>query len=241
MRYFLFVLVILNVNLLSAQNNLSQKIVKWRVDKITKYATPSYWERNERKLFGIPMLHVNKPEFYENVKQTVDSLRNEGYVVFYEGIDLELETKEETDLYMKKFRSITHETLMNYYDENNEVNQSFQIDNYTYQKEADYGLDVTKDVHCDMNIKELVLKYEEKFGVINLTDCDWKTPLGKKYTCSKKNRKGYDYMISTLRNEHLFQQIENSKADKIAVIYGKAHIDVLHLMLKRTGWKYTHL
>lgn len=232
-----FILVTFFVN----AQSLSQKITKWKVDQITKNTFPSYFEKGDRKVYCIRMVHVNKPEFYRNVRQTVDSLRNEGYVIFYEGIQLELENKEETELYAKKLRKITHETLLNYYDENNEVEKSHKIEGYVYQNDIDYGLDLNNDILCDLSTKDLVKKYEEDFGEVTLTDCDWNTPMGKKYKCSKKDKNAYNYMISISRNNHLFNEVHKSTFHKIAVIYGKAHIDVLSLMLKNEGWKYVRL
>jgi len=224
-----------------AQGNLKTKITKLRVDYSSKYASPSYYEKDNLKLFGIRMIHVNKPEFYLTTKKTLDSLRNEGYIVFYEGVTIELEDKEEADLYLKKFRRITHQTLMNYYDDENETKKSHKIEDYVYQNDADYGLNIEVDQLVDLSVKELILAYEKKFGEIILTDCDLNTPMGKKYKCSKKDKKGTDYLISTLRNNHIFEEISKSKASKIVLVYGKAHIDVLGMMLKRDGWAFKHL
>lgn|GEM_PF-7074251 len=84
----------------NAQISLGTKIAKRQINRITKYnAFYTYFEKDDQKLFFVPMIHVNKPEFYEKRKSTIDSLRNEGYIFFYEGIQLELESKEETELY----------------------------------------------------------------------------------------------------------------------------------------------
>ncbi|WLD23161.1 hypothetical protein NU10_10640 [Flavobacterium dauae] len=242
MKLIYFFILLFLPNCGNAQISLGTKIAKGQINRITKYnAFYTYFEKDDQKLFFVPMIHVNKPEFYEKRKSTIDSLRNEGYIFFYEGIQLELESKEETELYAKKFRKITHETLLNYYDETNEEDRSYKIEGYVFQNDVDYGLDLDKDINCDLSTKDLVQLYEEKFGKVILTDCDWGTPIGKKYKCSKKDKKGYDYMISTLRNEHLFNEIKNSKAKKIAVVYGMVHTNVVALMLKHAEWKYVRL
>lgn len=241
MRLLFFIITFYFSIIVNAQETLKSKITKFRVDYSSKYASPSYYEKDSLKLFGLRMIHVNKPEFYLKTKKTLDSLRNEGFVIFYEGVLTELENKEEADFYLKKFRRITHESLMNYFDDENEVNKSHKIQGYVYQNDADYGLNFKVDKLVDLSVKELILAYEKKFGEIILTDCDLNTPMGKKYKCSKKDKNGTDYLISTLRNNHIFDEIKNSKSTKIALVYGKAHIDVLGLMLKRDGWMFKHL
>lgn len=54
-----------------------------------------------------PMVHMGKKEYYDNCKILIDSLRNEGYLFFYESVSVD-PTLNPTDQskYNKKFRSI---------------------------------------------------------------------------------------------------------------------------------------
>ena len=244
LKLFIIFLLFLTGNVGNTQTKLLQKFVKWRIDEKTKYHTsPSYYvnQENGRKVFVLKMIHINKPEFFQKVKQTVDSLRADGYVVFYEGVK-ETGAEEEIKLYQKKFRRITHYSLMRYNDEANEVDyKKFGIKGYVYQNDVDYGINKDTDINCDLSIKELVDKYEEKFGEVVLTDCDTNTPMGKKYKCSKKDKKGTDYMTLLLRNEKLLNEIENSKSDKIVVVYGAEHSYAISREFENSSWKFVHL
>jgi len=42
-------------------------------------------ESNKTVVF-LSMVHAGKPEFYKNVQQTITNKKNDGYVVFYEGV-----------------------------------------------------------------------------------------------------------------------------------------------------------
>lgn len=238
---FIFLLFLVG-NVGNSQTKLLQKFVKWRIDEKTKYhILPRYYvnQENGRKLFILKMIHINKPEFYQKVKHTIDSLRADGYVIFYEGVR---DAKNDNELYERKFRRITHHSLMSYNDEANEVdNKKFGIKGYVYQNDVDYGVNKDTDINCDLSIKELVAKYEEKFGKVILTDCDTNTPMGKKYKCSKKDKKGTDYMILTLRDRHLINEIENSKLDKIVVVYGIEHSYAISRKFENSSWKFVHL
>lgn len=245
LKLFIIFLLFLTGNVGNTQTKLLQKFVKWRIDEKTKYGLlPHYYvnQENGRKLFIVKMIHINKPEFYQKVKQTIDSLRADGYVVFYEGVG-KTETDKESTLYHRKFRRITHYSLMSYNDEANEVdNKKFGIKGYVYQNDVDYGVNKDTDINCDLSIKELVDKYEEKFGEVVLTDCDINTPMGKKYKCSKRDKKGSDYMILTLRDRHLVNEIENSKLDKIVVVYGAEHSYAISKKFENSDvWKFVHL
>lgn len=239
---FIFLLFLVG-NIGTAQTKLLQKFVKWRIDEKTKYNIhPSYYinQENGRKVFILKMIHINKPEFYQKVKNTIDSLRADGYVVFYEGVR---DAKKANELYERKFRRITHYSLMSYNDEANEVdNKKFGIKGYVYQNDVDYGVNKDTDINCDLTIKELVDQYEEKFGEVVLTDCDTNTPMGKKYKCSKKDKKGTDYMTLTLRDKHLVNEIEKSTLDKIVVVYGVQHSYAISRKFRSSEvWKFVYL
>lgn len=242
MKKIYLLIILLLTNLTFSQSEFKKQFAKTKIDRYTKFNVfNSCFAKDDKMIYFIPMVHVNKPEFYEKSKKTIDSLRNKGFVIYYEGIDVEMKDEKESELYNRKFRNVTHETLLNYFDEKNEENLMYQIEGYVYQNDVDYGLDVNIDVNCDLSMKDLVIKYEKEFGEIKLSDCDWNTAIGQKYKCSKKNKEGYNYIIKTIRNEHLFSQLKNSQEKKIAVVYGKVHIDVISLMLKSEGWKYVRI
>ena len=94
MRFiYLFILLFVS-NFGHAQFGLGAKIAKGYIKRLTKYNLfCTYYEKDDTKVFFVPMVHVNTPEFYEKRKTTIDSLRNEGYTIFYEGVRKKLDNK----------------------------------------------------------------------------------------------------------------------------------------------------
>ncbi|WLD24006.1 hypothetical protein NU10_01040 [Flavobacterium dauae] len=80
--------------------------------------------------------------------------------------------------------------------------------------------------------------YEEHYGKIALTDCDYKTRLGKKYKCSKIDENKEYYLLNGLRDAHVLDEIEKSTAKKIVLVYGRIHIMDLHSKIQKKDWEY---
>lgn len=217
--------------------NFTEKYIKTYLYFKRNSFTISKFENGDKKVLLIPMVHLNTENYYQKVKHNIDSLRNDGYVFFYEGIGhKELNVNAlETD--MRKFRKITGYALMNYFDEENEADDALKIEGMVFQGNVDYGLN-KNDINADYSLDELIRTYEENKGVISLDKCDLDTPLGKKYSCSETNSENSKFMLEDLRNEFLYTKLVDNDYSKIAVVYGAAHIRWLHLKLKHEGWQH---
>lgn len=202
----------------------------------------------EKKIVMIPVLHVETREYYEEVKKYMDSLKNCGYVVFYEGVGLRNAMKclrlDETeilcrlDTLYRKFRKITgfHIDYMN--DSNNGLKPLLRKDKYVYQSREMLGLTGEKDIHVDVNLEDLIGKYESDNGKIALSQYDWITDLNDRYKCSKANRGRSAIMLYHIRNKHIINEILSSQYQKIILVYGKAHIPMIGLTLtNKYGYK----
>jgi len=213
-------------------------ITKKSINFSSQFTTPSLFEKGDKSLVFIPMIHLNTPEFYSKTKILIDSLRAEDYVVFYEGVKVGTEDSLEIDRYERKFRKLTHVVLRNYYDEDAVIYDRYKIKGMVYQTDVDFGPNPDIDCNVDLTIKALIDTYESEYGAILLDECDMQIPLGSKYKCSKKNTTAYTYLISSLRDEHLYEEIKNSSHKKLIVVYGKAHFYPLNNKLKSDGWEW---
>ena len=64
------------------------------------------WVKGDKEIVFIPMIHVAKAGYYEQVKDFLSQKRNEGYVVYYEGLVTGAATPEEKDTLTLKMRKI---------------------------------------------------------------------------------------------------------------------------------------
>lgn len=197
-----------------------------------------YFEKEGREVATVPMVHVNKPEFYEMTKRKIDSLRNDGYQVFYEGINSDVTDSLQLDILMRKFRQVTGFALMDYMDEENEAFKSLQKKRYVSQSDVDYGVNTDIDQHADLYLEQMIEMYEKRYGEIVLTDCDYKTRLGKKYRCSKVDKNKRYYLLSGIRNSHVINKIEESDAEKIVLVFGRNHIMDIYSIIRKRGWTF---
>lgn len=218
--------------------NLTEKYIKtYLYFKRNSFTIPKFEKDNKRVLL-IPMVHLNTKEYYKNVKHKIDSLRTDGYVFFYEGIDCDEENNTDIDYQMRKFRKITGFTLMNYFDEDNEADNHLKIEGMVFQGDINYGLRKSEDINADYSLTELIKNFENDKEIILLNDCDFSTPLGKKYDCASIDPDKSTFLIEDLRNNYLYNAIIESVHPKIAVVYGSAHTNWLHNRLRERGWHF---
>lgn len=238
-RYlFLISFLILLILTVSGVFNLTEKYIKSYLYFKRGSFTIGKYEKDNKKVLLVPMVHLNTEGYYETIKHKIDSLRTEGYVFFYEGIDCDEENNTEVDYQMRKFRKITGFTLMNYFDEENEADDHLKIDGMVFQGDIDYGLRGKEDINVDYTLTELIKAFEKNKEEIQLNNCDLNTPLGKEYTCTDIDVEKTKFLIEDLRNNYIYNEIEKSTYPKIAVVYGSAHISWLHMKLTNENWQH---
>jgi len=200
--------------------------------KITRYTN------GDKEIAYLPMVHLSKLEFYEKVKRSVDSLRALNYTVFYEGIA----PNEATDSIAKAEMWKKLRKVVGFYPDysNKELFKSLAIKGYVKQTLINTGVNGKTDVHADLPLNELIAAYEKGRGEIQLSEYDRQTPLNQKYKAGKINQENSDYLIQSLRNDHLAKMVIESKARKIAILYGKLHMYELAHRLKQSDslWHY---
>lgn len=186
-------------------------------------------QKNKTLVF-VPMLHIGKPVFYEDVKKKLDSLRSEGFVIFYENVkfDRKKYSREELDTLNRKIRKLLGFYFTNYKDSTNlSLSKSFFNDKYVLQTKARTGI-TEKDLKVDLPLDRLVQLYEKEFGKIMLAPCDFDTPLKAEYNCKTLSS---EYVRHTARNEFILKQIRKAPYKKIALVYGKSHFRFFQAVL----------
>ena len=223
---------------LSCALNAQGILTKFGINSANKSFAIVYYEKQGREVAAIPMLHVNKPEFFEMTKRKIDSLRNDGYVVFYESIDSKVSDSLKLDLLMRKFRQVTGFALMDYMDSENETFKSLQKEKYVSQAEVDYGVNYKTDYHADLYLEQMIEIFEKHYGEVILTDCDRTTQLGKKYKCTKIDENKEYFILNGIRDRHVLDEIEKSSSKKIVVVFVRIHIMDLHSKIQKLGWQH---
>lgn len=202
--------------------------------KFYKHPTLHYYTNGDKQLIFMPMIHLNKPEFYDEVKHYVDSLRNDGYVFVYESVKPSKDLDSvQADMYRRKFRHVVGFDLTSYTDKNNENMKRYRVKGAISQTMKNTGLDREKDILGDIGMDSLVRIYEKERGEIVLNDYDLKTPLNKKYKGDKLPKSDKDYLIITVRNKVLTDKIASLPDKKIVVLYGALHRSGFSANLKK--------
>jgi hypothetical protein len=203
------------------------------------------FSNNEKTVKFIPMHHIGKPEFYEEVKLLVDSFKKEGFIVFYEGVKpYEKNDSVSLDQYQRKFRKFIGISLdsTKYIEVLHEKNHFKNL--VGQPKYADLGIS-EQDQNVDITKTELIEAYEKKFGEIQLEPGDYSMPLVKTNVLPaplKLPKKNVQDIIVTYRDQHLAKNIHLSTYNKILVIYGKAHVKGTYSQLKnlQDSWLKTN-
>lgn len=192
--------------------------------KFYKHSTLHYYTNGDKQLIFMPMIHLNKQGFYDEVKRNVDSLRNDGYVFVYESVkpSKDLDSIQE-DLIRRKFRRVIGFNLTSYTDKENENMKRYRVKGTVSQSMVNTGLNKEKDILGDVGVDSLVHIYEKEKGEIVLSDYDLKTPLNKKYKGDKLPKSDKEYLILTVRNKVLSDKIAALPNKKIVVLYGALH------------------
>ncbi|WP_157111653.1 hypothetical protein [Nonlabens spongiae] len=198
------------------------------------------FEKDDQKVVYIGTTHLAKPSFFKEVRQQVDSLRNEGFVFIKEGVSIKEGTSDkEVDTLRRKLRQLIGLTIGDYSNkENKSLPKLYTSGDYIMQTDSLLGLNST-DKRVDLTYNEMIAAHEEKYGEIILTECDWKTDLFDKYDCRDGNAYNQSfYVVDILRTDLIVDYVLNTEAKKVAVIYGAGHFKWFYPDLIKNGYEY---
>lgn len=174
-----------------------------------------------------PIAHASTPEFYQSLKNIVDSFKGKGYIVYYEQVKKALQA-DSIDTVSLKFRKMMgiEPTRQTY-----SILKKFFPDVISQPVYEDLG--VTKsDINADVTLKSLVEQYEKLYGNITLNQCDFDTKPGTTmYNCGKLFN-DLTPVILDYRNQNVANLIKASNDKKILVIYGARHVPGIMKLLQ---------
>jgi hypothetical protein len=199
----------------------SCKLLKVGAELRKTEATVYSYTVNNKDIKYIPMHHLGKLEFYEDVKNRVIDLKSKGYVVYYEKIKVDTENLSiQYDTIRRKYRKIrgfngTYKEI---------VSKIGILKNYVQQPSNEGLGGDNKDVRADVTAVELVQEWEKQNGTILLDSLDMKTNFDTTYRREKFFKKSQrDKIIIQFRNQHLINTIKEKGNPKILILYGAGH------------------
>jgi hypothetical protein len=179
----------------------------------------------EKSIVFIEINHIGKKEFYNDVKFKVDSLEAKDYSILYEQVILQSNlSKEDKNLYFLKIRKLGMYGLE--FDTLNNKLFNFKLKEKLYKQPKYFklGVDTLKSIRADVYLNDLIDLYEKENGNIVLDSCDFITKKESNYICEKSKFINKNYYLLDFRNKKVVEKINEEKNNKIAIIYGKAHV-----------------
>lgn len=203
-------------------------------------------KKGSKTIIFLPTIHIAKPIFFENAKIVIDSLRNNGYTVFYEEIapdkkynkkELDSVSKKELIVLYKKYRKMMGSLFVgNLTDPNNKsIAKFYKKKKLISQTTQLLGID-SLDINADVTLTELITAHESKHGTIKLSICDKNTAFKDKYKC-KKEKDNY-YAIHAYRDSIATHMVLTSNKEKSLLIYGAAHKYMMWAYFRDAGYTF---
>ncbi|MGM0635930.1 MAG: hypothetical protein ACQESK_07670 [Bacteroidota bacterium] len=233
LTYFVVFFIVFNIT--SCNRILFNFLIN---DKVKAYEY--YNEKEDAAIIAFAMAHINTPEYYQQIKDSVLNLKDAGYTLYYEGVGLDKGTDSLTiDTLVRKFRKVTGFHVFSegaYLDPDNKtIPAYFKKEKFISQTPFNTGVDTTQDIRADLTLNQLIKSYEERYQAIELDDCDFETPFQEKYECETKGNSFS--LISTLREEYLKRVIDSLKHQKIVLLYGGSHHKFLYPYFLDKGYE----
>ncbi len=205
----------------------------------------------EKEVLFLPIHHIGKQSYYQEIYRITDSLAGQAYAILYEQVETDLKEAEAFILMAKKFRKLTgsFDAGTGYLDTvNHKIGSMHYNPQYQLMNQPDLvglGIDTATAIKADLLLEDLILAFEKKNGTIQLDSCDLDTDLQSDYLCNTCNsdlqkdfRKNF---ILGLRNENLARHIDQSESKKIFVIYGASHFKGLKKELAKLNSAWVEL
>lgn len=204
----------------------------------------AYFNNDTKKILIFPMSHVGTNEFYNDVKNKIDSLKNEKYFFYYEKVTA-LENQDSTLRKIRKIRGVPftqNGKMENLFDSLLSKKQKNRLKKELVNQPSYEGLGLNEknSRNVDATLKGILNHYEIKFGSITLQECDFNNSIYEKTNCDDKfsYKEEYDEAVINYRNQIVVNEILNeNQFNKIAIIYGKGHLDGISDLLLENGYK----
>ncbi|WP_213524266.1 hypothetical protein [Nonlabens sp.] len=199
-------------------------------------------ERADKKVAFLPMVHVSTKLYYQDVKNKIDSLEKDGYYFYYELVN----NNNKDDSLQRKMRKMLNLPFGSKRDYLNVIDSLMKVKNIQLAKKLvnqpkykELGLNEINSKNVDSSFEDMVAHYEGLYGCIVLTPCDFENNYDEKSKCENKDfdKKKSESIVLDFRNGVVVNEILNdSKHNKIAIIYGRAHIKGIKEALLENGY-----
>lgn len=192
-----------------------------------------------KTVYFLGLRHVGLEAYYENLSAKIDSLNEAEFNFILERKSSKkdlLQTQKDT-IAFKKFRKIMS---FSFADKSVQNKVKSLLDKYNLIFQPDYddiNVSTNSSKHVDLSLTEMIQAYEDERRVIELYECDSDTDINSEYDCDKMPRKERDYFFNEIvlnsRNQLIVDAINNSKHDKILVLYGEKHFEGVSEILEQ--------
>ena len=178
------------------------------------------YEIGDKDIKFIPMHHLGKKAFYDDVAKKIKENKANGYIVYYE----EVSSKFTNDSLLKDTIRRKVRKLKGFHGTYKDNVEGTFMDKYVLQPDSeDLGTD-ENDIRADVDYLQLINEWEKMNGKIILDSIDINTPFGEEYENKLDySQKEFRSIFVGYRNEQLIKMIEEGPDDKILVIYGAGH------------------
>lgn len=200
---------------------------------------------DQKKIIFIPMHHIGRKEFYDNVANKIDSLQKLNYTVFYEGVNYGKDSliRIKNLMKLRKIKGFFPQENKGYIDTTTNIiaGKIKYKGKYKLINQPSYGklkVDSLTSIWADVSLTELITDFEKKNEKIILDKCDFSYSLkNENFKCKKtKNslRKIFDREYAFgYRDKSLAETIAKSEKKKILIIYGSRHFWGFYFELKK--------
>lgn len=200
----------------------------------------STYTRDSEKVILIPNVHLAIEEQFENLEYRLDSLFNLGYTLYYEGS----QGKAQDTLTRLKVNKLAGFNLgdMDYKKVLDKVIRNSKGDTQKLMMQPKFqllGANEKNSKNVDMNLNEVVSAYENKYGEIQLNECDFlkfKNPKVKCKPSPKLPSKQTKEFVVDERNKYIISEILKENKNKIVMVYGRGHYPGMHELLVQNGF-----
>ncbi len=198
----------------------SCKVVK-SVSEMKKTDAEIYsYAISDKEIKYIPMHHLGKKEFYDDVKNKISDFKKNGYIVYYEQISTKFGNDSlQNDVIRRKVRKI--KGFGGSYDD---VTEGTMFEKYIEQPSyPELGI-TDSDIRADVDYLQFINEWEKQNGAVTLESIDYSTPFDAKYEKGTfYSNQQYKNIVINYRNNYLIDLIKSKADKKILIVYGEGH------------------
>lgn len=198
----------------------SCKIAHSLIEINKKHAKVYSYKLNDKEIKFIPMHHLGKQSFYNDIKNTVTAYKSKGYRVYYELISTDFTSDSLLkDTIRRKVRKL--KGFSGTYKDNA---QGSLLKKYVQQPAYKVIGTTDDDIRADVDYLQLINQWEKINGTIVLDSADLNTSFTEKFSKGLfYTKKQYNAIFIQYRNENLIKLLKSSNDNKILILYGAGH------------------